>query len=112
MENTPLMMRSDYQKLNAEFLEEYRGELEKILVAKKEQYNAVNAQLRVQKKQYKEEFNDDILKPNNTSPRAKALLSKFGKDLNQKEAIYKKVYFVEKEINTIDSVLEQYNIKK
>jgi hypothetical protein len=111
MENTPMMQVSDYQKLNSEFLEDYKEDLKKILVAKKEQYNALNSVLRAQKQQYNQEFKEDVQKSNNTSARGKALISKFAKDLNQREAIYKKVHFIEKEIKTIDSVLGQYQIK-
>ena len=111
MEEIHLLSKSDYKKLNATFLNQYKEEIAMILITKKGQYDALNTSMEGDKKQYIEEFKEDIRNSNITASKPQAMRAKYEKTLIQRENVYKKLHFVEKEAKIIDEVLEQFEIK-
>jgi|GEM_PF-6959764 hypothetical protein len=107
MESTRIFDKDDYKSLNVDHLNNYKQEINNIMLAKKEQYNAFDTLLKADKKLFSKEFGEDVQKSKIDDERAKSIKARYKKTLNQRENIYKKMQFIKKEIATIDqAVLE------
>ena len=111
MENNPIMTLNDYKKVDSNFLNQYKGELVKMLMLKEEQYKILDNLLVADKKQYFKMFNEDIENSKNTDSKAKTIIARYNKIYIQSQNILLKVNSAKSEIGVIDKVLEESNIK-
>lgn len=105
-EKVVLMEKVDYEKINKVFLEEYKQGFYVTLSNKQNQYNKLTQELEKTEDTYKKEVGESINNSESKHPKATALKSKYRKDYYQREAIFNKLYFMEKEMALIDYVLE------
>lgn len=102
-----LLQMTDYKKLNAEFLAKYKQDFNGVLTRKEEQYNKLNTVAEKTAKEYEEKFGEPLRGSELNTNEANTLKAKYNKEFVQAEAIYKKVHFMKKEVNLIDSVLNK-----
>ena len=104
-EQTVLMGMCDYKKLNSAFLEEYKEGLLITLKNKQNQYDRLTKELEKTENTYEQEVGEPLNNSESKNPKATVLKAKYRKDYYQREAIFNKLHFIKKEVETIDEVL-------
>jgi len=104
-EQTVFIEKYDYEKLNKAFLEEYKEGLTVTLNNKQNQYDRLTKELEKTESAYEKEVGEALNNSENKNPKATSLKAKYQKDFYQRENIFNKLYFIKKEVATINEVL-------
>jgi hypothetical protein len=108
-ENLNIMKKSDYEKCNKAFLDEYKEGLLNTLNLKQMQYDKLTQELDKTEKLYEEKVGEPLKNSENKSSQANTLQAKYRKDYYQREMIFNKLHFIKKEVNLINHVLQNEN---